>query len=475
MKRTFLLLASLTFASWTSAALQPSIVGADAQWVLHLDLNTFRTTKLGHELITFATAQQKEQTASPLHLDIAKLLTTVGSATAYGTNFSKDPKQMDGTLILQGTAELRKIAEAYVAQATVSQPEIIAPLKDFPVEAYSVGKDDKVIIAFPPEPIILVGKAPDQLLQAREVFRGKVAGLNKANQSPLKALLAAKGDAYFQAASVIPAGEAFAENAPQARILQMTRSVALTMGETNENVFARLSLLAASEEMGEKLSKILQGFAAMASLAETNDQHLTEFLQSISVKRDSRNVTLDLLYPSVRLAEIARSLSEKKTASANRPASGKPPRGKPEGKVIAEWTADADLGDDSPAKDSLVEHTVEHVALTQGCTLVLTGRSQGGEHARIDVVEITSTGGNQPLRFEAERMQLRNYHRETLDFASGGRVIKTQGEPGVARFPFPAADGSYTVTVRYLDEKDGQSVFTLSVVNADTEVDVEQP
>jgi hypothetical protein len=100
------------------AAFDPATVGADSQWVVYADLNALRASVIGKQLVDFAEKAQADATKGVVGIDFQKLAATVGSMTAYGSNFSKDPKDLDGALIIQGTADLRKIAEAALVQAT---------------------------------------------------------------------------------------------------------------------------------------------------------------------------------------------------------------------------------------------------------------------------------------------------------------------------------------------------------------------
>ena len=91
-----------------SAAFDPAVVAADAHWVVFLDVNDLRASALGQQLIDAAQKQVQIGLAnSDIHFDFQKTLATIESVTAYGANFSSDPKMLDGTLLIRGTAELR--------------------------------------------------------------------------------------------------------------------------------------------------------------------------------------------------------------------------------------------------------------------------------------------------------------------------------------------------------------------------------
>ena len=461
-------LALIPFAP-LSAALDTRIVSSDAQWVMHLDLNSLRESAIGREILKQIETAPLNTKLGPLQLNVPKLLQTIGSVTSYGTNLSQDPRLVDGALILQGAPELRKIAEGLVAQATITTPEALTELKDLPFEAYSV--QGELLIAFPPEPVILVSKSKAQLLNARAVFLGQAKSLAGTAESPLRNLIREDAGSFVLAASVVPSEKFFPDDAPQARILQMAKSASLELGEADGQTFAYVQLLASSDEMADKLMKILQGITAMISLAETSDKALADFLQSVTVARNKNTVTLHLAYASDRLVQMVQELQQAQQNSTQTIGAGARRKGevsnepKPpvEEKLVAQWTADQDLGDLGVSPKTLVSQTIPNVALAPGAIIVLTGHRNAGENARFDYVEITPASGGLARRFEAEDMQRENYFELENRHASGGKLIESLNSYGTARFPFDGPAGAYTLTVRYVDENDGKSSFFVSV------------
>jgi hypothetical protein len=447
------------------AALNTKAVIADALWVMHLDFNALRESVVGRELVGQAMALQAQELKNenmPVQLDIPKLLETIGSITAYGTNLSQDPNLVDGALILQGTADLRKIAEGAMAQATVTQPGKVTELKDMPFEAYSL--DGQLIMAFPKESIVLVSKSKTQLLAALKVYRGEAPSLAQTRNSPLNGLIRNQTGAFVLAASVVPSAEFFPQDAPQARILQMAKSASIELGENSKQTFAHVQLLAASDEMADKLMKILQGITAMISFAETSDKYLAEFLKSVTVTREKNMVTLHLAYSSERLIQM---LNEVKDAHRHKPnthsAPTRPKQPTVEGVVVGTWVADQKIGTDAVSPQGFVTKTLENVSLSPGAVVIVTGVREGGENARVDRIDLTPAGGGRTLAFEAEYMNLKGYEEEKNSAASGGRLIKAHSQVATARFQFSGAEGLYTVVVRYCDETDGKSPYTVSV------------
>jgi len=452
---------SLLALSPARAAFDPAIVGADAQWVVFLDVNELRDSALGKELIGMAEKNvQSGMANSPVQLDFSKTLASIGTVTAYGANFSSDPNQLDGSLVIRGTADLRKIAEALVVQATVTTPERVTELKDFPFTAYAIG--GQVIVAFPPEPIILVSKSKPQLLKALAVFRGTDPSLAQTRSSSLRALLPPAGHSYLVAASLMPTEKWASADGPQTRILQMVSSGSLTLGEDGPRTAAYVRLAATSDDMADKLLKIVQGLTAIAALTETSDKQLTEFLQAAVVEKQDHTVTVRLAYATDRLVQMIQNTqsSGKTAATPGAPASAPVNPGK----VVAEWKPDQAPANTPPTAALLATHTIENVHLVNGATISLVGRRDSKGFAIFDYVEIAPMPGTgSPLHFEAENMKLKGYSVKNAPYASHGKFIALTGSFGSAQFEFPGEDGDYVIRVRYLEEMPGKTTLVVNV------------
>ena len=452
---SLLLLAALSISPVACrAAFNPTAVPSDAQWVLYADCNALRTTPLGKELIAFAQKQQFQTTDAKIGVDVEKLLATVGTITAYGTNFSRDPQKIDGTMIVQGTPDLRKIAESLLLQATIASPEALGELNDLPFPAYTIrqkhqGQLDAVplIVAFPPEQVLLIGKSRPQLLRARDAIVGKLPSVAKSSDAPLKDLLRASGTAYFFAASVVPPGALDGEvnqNEPQARILKMTNSGALAIGDNGPNTYAHAQLIATSDQMADKLMKIVQGLTAMLSLAETNDKQLAEFLSSANVARENRSVTLDLSYSSERLGQMVRMLTEKAATRTPEEMASAREAMMVFGEAVSQWQAVAAPAG-QPVQAKFEPHAIENVALKTGTIISLGQEANGGRGGRFDRIDITPASGGAPLTFRAEFMR------------RGGPRGNLQ------QLQFPGTDGVYNLTVYYSNDPTGKTKYVVSV------------
>jgi hypothetical protein len=437
--------ALVTSALAAQAGYNPAIVAADARWVVHADFDALRASTLGKELIDALQKAQGSANGGIIGVNIPKLLATVGSVTAYGTNFTSDPAALDGTLIAQGTPDLRKIAESALLQGTLAEPKVFSEVTDLPFPAYAIadpkapeGKQTQLVIAFPPEPIVLISKSKAQLTKARDVFRGSGPSLAKNNASPLRQLGANVDRAYLHAVSTVPPEMLTTEKGPQARILQLANSASLVIGERGPDAFAQAELIASSDRNAEKLMKILEGMTSMLSLAESNDKQLADFLTSTSVSREKDTVTLKLAYPAERLVAMTQTLRAQAEPRANQR------REAPVtiGKTVAEWSAN----DVESERDGLTWRTIENVTLGNGHLITLGRALQGGRDARFERLEIVPTNGGAPLTFRREFM----------------RTVRNN----MQQIAFPGSDGSYTLRVGYINDPEKKAKFGVSIQTA---------
>ncbi|MEO7414299.1 MAG: hypothetical protein ABIZ81_13180 [Opitutaceae bacterium] len=464
MKKLFYTGALVAFSFFSlpsiQAAYNPALVGSDARWVVYADLNALRESTLGKELMTAVSQAQSQATGGVIGVDVPKLLATVGSLTAYGSNLTADPAAIDGTLIAQGTADLRKIAESVLLQGTLAQPEVFSEVTGLSFPAYAIGSPApkgaastapkmELIVAFPPEPIIIVSKSKAQLLRAREVFRGSAPSLARSGASAFGKLGAMAEGAYLFAATLVPSDPIFPEKSPQTRVLQLTNSGALAFGERGADTFANIELVASSEANAERLMKILQGLTAVLSMAETNNRELGEFLKATAVTQEKDAVRLRLAYPSARLVQMAQTL-QTRTEARPQPANNRPSQPITIGQVLAEWG-----GETAPAAATLSDtsevgfRTVENVALTNGMVITVGRAQNGAKDARIDRVEIMAAAGSgTPLVWRQEFMR-----------SVGGRGTMWQ-------FPFPGVTGLYTLKVGYVNPPDSKAKFAVSTGDA---------
>lgn len=466
------------------ADFNPSIVSGDARWVVYADLNGLRQNAVGRELIAHLQAQGKHVVALPggsLTLDVSKVLATIGSVTAYGANFAKDPKQLDGTLVVEGTPELRKMLEAVLLEVELGNSAAVTEIKDLGYSAYALNAPAKgpatgpatgqadgkaagqaqavrcVVVAFPPEGMVIVTQSEDRVRRARDLATGKGNSLAQAGDSELGALAANAAHATIFAASMVPPANLLPQDGPHARILQMTRSASLAIGDDGPRTFAHLQLVAANDDFADKLVKILQGMTAMLSLTQSDDQKLTDFINSAKAERDGDRVSFQIAYDSTQLAAMVRQFTDQGRQGHGHMLTAQEPPPSLEstlGKRVAAWKDEAPEGGAGGAPAASWQE-IPGVQLTNGAevTLQVSG-VRFNQTAPCDEVQV-QPGAGAPLTF-SPRMMTETRRPALPDSKRAYRLLK---------FAFPGEDGVYTLRVRFHPPAEGKVGFDVWVKN----------
>ena len=141
---------ALTLAATTAALagipsaqaepLNRSQISADAKWVIHLDVDAFRKTKVGAKVLELANTKYRaalKDAGLNFNTDFDKL----ANITAYGPEFREhDP---EGVLIVKSRSDLKTDLDALIGLAALSGDESkkIVKSSEDSVETYSVGND----------------------------------------------------------------------------------------------------------------------------------------------------------------------------------------------------------------------------------------------------------------------------------------------------------------------------------------------
>ena len=95
--------------------------------------------------------------------------------------------------------------------------------------------------------------------------------------------------------------------------------------------------------------------------------------------------------------------------------------------------------------------------LTAGLNTIELRDSEGTAELDVDFMYVSEAGGS---LFEAEDMVLTGYMVETNSAASGGRLVRLDGNQGTAADTlYTLAGGMYDLTISYFDETDGEAAF----------------
>lgn len=302
MKRSILslLLAVTPWVAANAGPLQRQHVASDTKWVLHLDLDAFRTTQVGAEAVRGKLGRDmaKAQADLKTYLDFDFDWAQIHSLTAYGFDFA--PKnQSQGVLLIATSLDVQKGLEAAItkqAEASVENGNV-RRLADSPVAVYSIRNE--FLVALPPGNPVVLAKTDALLQKGLAVLAGR---------HPNLASTAVFTDFPPQPNAVVFVGMAEGFNAntpvpPQARVFQMADGGRLALGETGNQVFVAATLKAKSSEVSAQMQQILQGLLALGALGQPQNQELQQLIQAARVSVNDRFVSIEVQLPATTVIQ----------------------------------------------------------------------------------------------------------------------------------------------------------------------------
>jgi len=281
--------------------LQKEQVASDAKWLLHLDLDKFRASKVG----TYFTRQVLEQKLSQPKADLKRDLnfdldiSKISSITAYGTDYGSKP-DANGVLVIKTTLDVEKALDSAIEKLSANGGDGQGGIKKTQQGStirYSI--NDDVFVTLHPGNLVVVAKSREPNQKASEVLSGKSANLTSGK--------AFSGFPDMQKAFFfLGVAEAFNADVPippQANVLKMADGGRLVLGENADRLFLNVALKAKNSEVVTQIQQVIQGLVALASLSKTENKDLMQLAQSARVSADENLVSLNLEFPVERAIE----------------------------------------------------------------------------------------------------------------------------------------------------------------------------
>lgn len=299
MKSILLLaiLAAVTFSS-RADALKQNLVPANSRWILHLDAEAFRKTRIGAMIVEDKAESKVRQVKQDSKLNLDFSFHKVGAITAFGPMVGD---QKDGVMIVQTTADVRGDLEKLIGFKELNgngEPPV-SRLSANGVEYYRLGNDLNAYQAG--EKTWLLGKNRASLEAARGVVLGKAAALKDA---PFLKYPGVTNSFFFLA--VADTGSAGNQLPAQAKILQKAEGGRLAIGEQTDKLVINLALKAKETRTITEMQQLVQGLIAFVRLAQAENKDLNALVSGANVTTNENYVSVDLSFPLDRAMEKVR-------------------------------------------------------------------------------------------------------------------------------------------------------------------------
>jgi hypothetical protein len=299
MKRILMLAAVMAVAfSARADALKQNLVPANSRWILHLDAEAFRKTRIGAMIIEDKAESKVRQVKQDSKLPLDFSFNKITAITAFGPMVGN---QNDGVMLVQTTADVRGDLEKLIGFKEMNgngEPPV-SRLSANGVEYYKLGNDLNLLQAA--DKTWLLGKNRGSLEAAREVVLGKSAALKDA---PFLNYPTMTNGFFFLA--VADTGAAGNQLPAQAKILQKAEGGRLAIGEQGDKVLINLALKAKEAETITEMQQLVQGLIAFVKLAQADNKDLNALVSTAAVTTNQNYVSVQLSFPLDRAMKKVR-------------------------------------------------------------------------------------------------------------------------------------------------------------------------
>lgn len=312
-------------------ALNRQQVTPDAKWLIHVDCDNLRQTKVGGFLLTNFVSPKAEELGGQLKINVSNILSRISSLTAYGADFSTGPDTSAVLLINSDTDTHKALEGLLVAQILANTNGPIKKLEHDTLNLYSFG--DQVFIAPQKDGPIIISKSQERIEALQQVLTGKSPGLDAKHS--LSQFPVLSNNFFFLA--IADAADLPNALPAKAKVIQMAEAGRVALGENQEQVVLDLALRGKTAEVTHQIQQVIEGMVALVSLGQPENVELADLAKSIKVSSVDQLIDVKLEYPATKaIARFNDQMApkpEKEKAHKVRKAKQKPEK-KPKVKAV---------------------------------------------------------------------------------------------------------------------------------------------
>jgi len=300
MKKALAITMAILFGLLLSTAvraetLKKNIVPADADWIIHLDLEQLLSSRLFNHIIGADGWDEVEKRNATFEKKFRiNLLKDIKSVTVYGKGHDEESAVacISGRFDKDHLLQLLGMDEAH--------KEI--PYADFTMHNW----DGEAFGAFVGDDLAVITKSEDILKQALDVISGKAADITRSDAASL--ISRAPADSFVTAvARNIPdlLGD---EQDDHSAILKKAESALLHVAERGDDLFLGAEMSVTSPKDAENIEQMLKGLLALVDMYKDDIPAGIKIPEDIKISRTGNNVLVEMSYPT---AEAIKLIAEK--------------------------------------------------------------------------------------------------------------------------------------------------------------------
>ena len=294
MKTLFSMVAlAMSVAAVQAAKIDKANISNDAKFVVHLDLDAFRASKIG---ITLLEKIRKDEGGEKLNA-LAELIGFDPLSAIHGATMFGNGEEDNGILVVKHKADNTKLLafmklDEYYRKTEHGKHEIHG--------AGDRGDGKRGYISFVNATTAVLAASRELAAEGIDLVNGKGATVKQIPASLVSAGKKAKNAFLVAYANV----EDLKEHIDNETVNQMAKRVAFVMGESDEKFILSISVDALDADAAENMENMVNGLIGFARLNQDENPEVKDILKGLKVTRNEENVSVHFSVGVNKLFEL---------------------------------------------------------------------------------------------------------------------------------------------------------------------------
>ena len=295
MKKTLfsIVALALSLATGQAATIDKANISKDTKFVVHLDLDAFRASKIGITLLEKIREDEGRKKLDAL-VEIIGFdpLTAIHGATMFGTG-----EEDDGIIVMKHKADNAKLLafmklDEHYRKTEHGKHEIHG--------AGDRGDGKRGYVSFVNATTAVLAASRELAAEGIDLVNGKGAAVKQIPTSLVSAGKKAKNTFLVAYANV----EDLKEHIDNESVNQMAKRVAFSLGESDEKFILSISVDALDTDAAENMETMVNGLIGFAKLSQNENPEVKDILKGLKVTRNEANVSVHFSVGVDKLFEL---------------------------------------------------------------------------------------------------------------------------------------------------------------------------
>ena len=282
MKTLFSMVAlAMSVAAVQAAKIDKANISNDAKFVVHLDLDAFRASKIG---ITLLEKIRKDEGGEKLNA-LAELIGFDPLSAIHGATMFGNGEEDNGILVVKHKADNTKLLafmklDEHYRKTEHGKHEIHG--------AGDRGDGKRGYVSFVNATTAVLAASRELAAEGIDLVNGKGAAVKQIPTSLVSADKKAKNAFLVAYANV----EDLKEHIDNETVNQMAKRVAFVMGESDEKFILSISVDALDADAAENMENMVNGLIGFARLSQDENPEVKDILKGLKVTRNEATVSI---------------------------------------------------------------------------------------------------------------------------------------------------------------------------------------